>query len=116
MITVSLDLLVMPESPYSDFVFDKYCTLRNYIRKANLINSLYAVWVHTNYLQFNDFRLPSLIKKAPQQYQNNKGRQTFIKYGVSEWELEIVARELLIHGSLIQYRKDFCDWNHLAGH
>jgi|GEM_PF-863893 len=103
------------EKPYDDFVFGKYTTLRNYIRKADLFLSLQAIWAHCNHQQLKNFELPKFITGEPPKYRSAGSQEVVLQYGLAPWELEIIARELLIHAPVIGGSKNFCIWDHLSG-
>lgn len=100
------------EKPYSSFVFDKYGTFRNYIRKADLFYSLQAIWAHCNYQQLMKFVLPKYITGVPANYRLSKNKEFLTK--MAPWELEIIAKELLIHSPTLGGKKNFCVWSDLA--
>lgn len=102
------------EKPYSAFVFDKYCTLRNFLRKADLFQSLQAIWAHCNLQQIANFQLPSYIVGEPSGYRSARTRDAFIKFHVLPWELEIIAKELIINAPLIGGKKNLAHWKHFS--
>lgn len=97
----------------NDTVFSVYTPLRNYIRKANLTTSLRAIHAHMQFMQFKQ-NLPSYIVNLPLGYANCQKQLDFIQFGLMPWELEILAKELIIHGAPVGSSKNLEDWNHLA--
>lgn len=94
-------------------VFSVYTPFRNYIRKANLTTSLRAIHAHMQFMQFRK-SLPAYIFNLPPGYANCQKQLDFIQFGLMPWELEILAKELIIHGAPVGSSKNLEDWNHLA--
>jgi hypothetical protein len=76
-------------------LFQSYKPLRNHLRRLNIREALYTIWAYSNHLQYNA-KLPTDVIAAPE-FINAKhpvGKHVF------EWELETLAREVIMHGSL----------------
>jgi len=95
-------------------VFSFYTPLRNHLRKADLEGSLRAVHAHVQHQQFGK-AIPPYIRNTPFGYNQAKSFTDFINFHVFPWELEVIAKELLIHGANIGGEKTLEDWNYLAG-
>src|SRR3989344_1658373 len=96
-------------------VFGTYTPLRNTIRKANLTPSLRAIHAHIQHMLFGQ-PVPPYIRNTPPGYSTNpfKGVTDFLNFHVFPWELEVIAKELIIHGAVIGGEKTLEDWNYLA--
>jgi len=93
-----------------DEVFNNYKPFRNIVAKAQLYNSLYAVWAHANYQKIEDFSLPTDIQ-CPIEYRN-LGKAEIPKWSyILPWELEILARELIINSRIYGGKKDYRNWD-----
>ncbi len=75
-------------------IFNLYKPLRNYTRQFSVIDSLSIIRAYCQHLQFNQ-PLPGDIKVSPQ-FSNAKTTQ---EKGVFEWELDILAREIIINSA-----------------
>ncbi len=76
-----------------------YHQLISLIRNLDRRESVYVIWAYTQILQFPDFRMPNDIEVA-RAFQDAEPRQTI----VSEWSLEILAREVLKHAGEVARR------------
>jgi hypothetical protein len=88
-------------------VFKEYKPLRNRIALLARDDSLAVVWAYGQYLQIDDFKFPNevqVLKKfldldIPQRW-------------VSEWELELLAKEVILNGGLIAVKgRSLCKWD-----
>jgi hypothetical protein len=77
-------------------VFQEYKTLRNKIALLARDDALRVIWAYSQYLQINKFQLPNDIEVHAHFYQTNPP-QTWI----SEWELELLAKEVLLNANLV---------------
>lgn len=77
--------------------FKKYQQLRNHLSKLSLDDSFFVIWSYIKHLQFN----------------NQISKETRM---CSEWELEILTREIITHGqeSLFNSRT-LKKWNYFSG-
>ncbi len=85
----------MSEIEYDHRMFSAYTPLRNYLRKQRLVESLQAVYHHILLQQFN-VPLPGFVQ-APVGYKDARGMSEFIGFHISPWELETIAKEILIN-------------------
>ncbi|HLC42594.1 MAG TPA: hypothetical protein VJO34_13350 [Methylomirabilota bacterium] len=94
-------------------IFDTYKPLRNYLRKVGLIESLGVIRAYVQHFQFGalfppDIEVPDWFLQA----RSNVDKKVF------EWELDVLARELLIHASPLgppDPRYTLRRWSYFAG-
>lgn len=99
----------------NDSVFNAYTPFRNAIRKAKLTPSLRAIHAHIQHMLFAQ-TVPPYIIHTPIGYTSNLFKSTvdYLNYHVFPWELEIIAKELIIYGAVVGGEKTLEDWSHLA--
>ena len=93
--------------------FELYKPLRNHLRKVPLIESLGVIRAYAQHLQFgasfpSDIEVPAWFLQAS----SNVGKRVY------EWELDVLARELLINASLggpVDQRNTLRRWSYFAG-
>ncbi len=74
-------------------IFDQYKPFRNAVSTLAIEDSLHVIWAYSQYLQFKEFKFPAniqvdrrfLMLRPPQQW-------------ISEWHLEILAKEIILNG------------------
>jgi hypothetical protein len=76
-------------------VFDLYKPFRNRIGRLSRDTALYAIWAYSQWLQLKEFRLPNDIQIDP-----IVARRSKPKRGIYEWELELIAKEVVLHSGL----------------
>lgn len=94
-------------------VFDAYKPLRNHLREVSLIPSLGVVRAYLQHLQFGE-SFPSDME-VPREFLAAKHH---VEKKVYEWELEVIAREIIINSpvsSTILLPKDLRRWTHFSG-
>lgn len=94
-------------------VFAAYTPFRNHLRKANLESSLRAIHAHIQHQLFGQ-KLPSYIINVPWGYGFAKSFKEFINFQLFPWELEIIAKELIINAETVGGTKTLENWNYLA--
>lgn len=72
-------------------IFQAYKPLRNHLRKLCVDDSFFVIWNYAQYLQFGK-KIPKIIEINPAFYLNDS-----INWRVKEWELELLAREIIIN-------------------
>jgi hypothetical protein len=77
-------------------VFAAYKPIRNKIALLSVEESLSVIWAYCQYLQIDDFRFPSEIEV----YQPFLDAD-FPQQWISEWELELLAREVILNGNAV---------------
>ncbi len=87
--------------------FDRYKPFRNFIRQFPVEQSLVVVW---NYLQHVNYDLKLPNELIPR---DNRGRPIDLKNLILPWELEILARELVLHAGHAGTRC-LTVWNEMA--
>ncbi len=95
-------------------IYDVYKPLRNYLRNANLIESLIAIRWYINYTQFPDNNQDPRsiqVQVDPVFYQEMKS----LLY-MPPWHVAILARELIINSTptSLTLLHDFRSWNDIA--
>lgn len=95
-----------------DKIYSVYSTFRNQLRHMKLIESLDAIHSHLLHQQFRK-SLPTRVG-APAGYRNSKKPNDFISYSLHTWELEILAKEVLINSPYYSDYKSLQDWNQMA--
>lgn len=93
----------------NNLVFDNYKPLRNHIRKLYLSDALKAIWAHSQYQQFKDFDIQKYVQVIPEYLEQNG----VLKCHIFLWELEILAKEIIIHADSSYGEKSFCNWPYL---
>ncbi len=87
-----------------------YKTFRNHLRPLAIDDSFFVIWSYVQNLQFN--------KNYPKNIEVNSlyGRADIIqkKRMCAEWNLEILAREILIHSEVSYPKKSLSKWNYLS--
>lgn len=96
-------------------VFSAYTPFRNSIRKLDLVSSLRAIHAHIQHMQF-DQPIPPYIKNLPRGYAHTsfKLATDYLNFHIYPWELEVIAKETIIHGELVGGKRTLEDWNQLA--
>lgn len=91
-------------------IYELYKPLRNAVSQLALTESLTVIWAYSQFLQMRDFKFPSdieverqfLLMRPPQQW-------------VSEWFLEILAKEIVINSGNYAVRgKTLRSWHTFA--
>jgi len=75
-------------------VFQAYKSLRNKIALLSVEESLFVIWAYSQYLQLDEFRFPKEIEVEP-----NFLRLDPPQRWISEWDLELLAKEVILNGS-----------------
>jgi hypothetical protein len=99
-------------TPMNQKVLDLYRPLSEHLRTVAIENAFYVIWAYMNLFQF-DTPMPANIQVADVVVKNHRfppGR------GVLEWELALLAREMIINGhdNLSTATRNFQDWNYFA--
>jgi hypothetical protein len=81
--------------------------LRNYLRPYNCISFLQAIWFLSNHLEFGG-GLPPYLANA-----NPKGVKSNLALGFFLWELDTLAREVILHCEP-RIGKHVTDWDQVA--
>ena len=97
----------------NDNVFSLYKPFRNFLRKTDLVGCLKGIHSHSNHILFGKDLFVNIIK-APSGYSVARNFSDFIEYGLMPWDLNILAKEVIIHSEMIGEKKTFEDWNVLA--
>lgn len=84
-------------------MFNKYKPLRNRLREVNVSDSLLTLWEYYRHLEFN-YPLSAALA-GPKQFKDLRGK-------IFVWQLELIAREILINGRLIGGEK--LSWSTLS--
>lgn len=91
-------------------VFELYKPFRNRMAELSYEDSLYVTWAYSQYLQIDKFEIPAGIDVSDE-FRKLKPRQRWI----AEWELEILAKEVLINGRKVERKgRSFRSWTVLA--
>jgi len=77
-------------------VFEEYKPFRNKFTKLAVDDSLIVIWAYSQYLQTNNFQFPVDIEVADRYLQLDIPQKW-----LSEWELELLAKEVVLNGSLV---------------
>src|SRR5215469_8131522 len=92
-------------------IFDAYKPFRNSVAVLPIEDSLRVIWAYSQYLQFKDFRFPSDIQVDPQFLSLRPPQQW-----ISEWHLEILAKEIILNGqNHVDRKRTLRSWPVLAG-
>jgi hypothetical protein len=94
-------------------LYNSYTPLRNHLRKEKLIESLYAIHSHILHQQFNKM-LPQDVS-APSGYRNAKTFRDFIQFYLEPWELELIAKEVILNSPHFGANKSLKEWHQMAG-
>lgn len=81
--------------------------LRNYLRSYNCVSFLQAIWFLSNHLEFKG-RLPPYLASA-----NPKGLKDRLGLGFFLWELDTLAREVILHCEP-RFGKQVSKWGDVA--
>lgn len=81
--------------------------LRNYLRPFHCVSFLQAIWFLSNHLEFKR-PLPAYLAAA-----NPGGRRSNLDLGFFLWELDTLAREVILHCGT-GFGKHVADWNQVA--
>lgn len=93
-----------------DAVFELYKPLRNHLRQLSLMDSLGTVRAYVQHLQFNQ-SLPGDINVEPY-FVNAKNK---IEKKVYEWELDVLAKEIILNTDDSIKTKTLRNWNYFSG-
>ena len=102
----------MSTTDYDNRMFNVYTPLRNHLRKMKLVDSLQAIHYHILLQQFNK-PLPNFVS-APIDYRNARGMREFIPFHISPWEIETLAKEVIINSPKYGASKSLSDWHQLS--
>lgn len=95
-----------------DFVFNEYKPLRNHLSKLLLDDSFFVIWSYIQHLQFNKL-IPGEIEVIPEFLNNDYIQKARM---CSEWELEAMAREIIINGQESSFNNQTLKkWSYFAG-
>lgn len=89
-------------------MYDLYKPLRNDLRRQSLFQSLHVVWAWVQHLQFDKPFPPNM--EVPIEIM---ARLSGPEKGIFEWELAILAKELIINAPL-HGEGDFCKWSRFS--
>jgi len=92
-------------------IYNLYKPLRNHLQPVGVENAFYVIWAYLNFFQFNN--------AIPGNIQTNKivtGDQNRVRTFLSEWELSLLAREIIVNGqeNLNFATKNFQDYNYFS--
>lgn len=91
-------------------VFQIYKPFRNKIRQLSYDDSFYVTWAYSQYLQIKKFQMPNDIK-VHKDFSTQNPPQAWI----SEWELELIAKEVIINGQPVSTKmKTLRSWSCLS--
>lgn len=91
-------------------VFQRYKPFRNKVASLSYDDALYVIWAYSQYLQINNFKMPRDID-VHNDFLTLRPRQQWI----AEWELEILAKEVILNGSAISSKnKSLRSWRTLS--
>lgn len=77
-------------------VFQQYKPIRNKIALLSVEDALGVIWAYCQYLQIDHFQFPAEIEVSNSYLQLDIPQQW-----ISEWELELLAKEVIINGSAV---------------
>jgi hypothetical protein len=77
-------------------VFQEYKPIRNKIALLSVEEALSVIWAYCQYLQIDHFQFPKEIEVAPSYRQLEVPQR-----GISEWELELLAKEVILNGGAV---------------
>ncbi len=90
-------------------VFQEYKPLRNKIRKLARDDALGVIWAYCQYLQIDDFRFPKEIEIQKRFFEHDVPRAI-----IAEWELELLAKEVILNGNLVSKNYTLRKWDVIA--
>lgn len=91
-------------------LYESYKPLRNRCRELKLDDSLYVLWAYSQYLQIRDFEMPNDIEVI-----GEFTRADFPQKFISEWALESLVREVILHaGRIAERNRSLKKWDHFA--
>lgn len=90
-----------------DSLYTIYKPLRNYLRQFWVENALYVIWAYVTHFQFK-----TPFPKDIEVDQSILTAKSVPERGVYEWELALLAREIILHGvdSIGDKKKDINFW------
>jgi hypothetical protein len=92
-------------------VFQEYKSIRNKIALLSVGDALGVIWAYCQYLQNDDFQFPKEIEVA-----NPYLQLPFPQQWISEWELELLAKEVILNGSAVAAKgRTLRAWKTLSG-
>jgi len=75
-----------------------------------LDDALYVLWAYSKYLQIHDFEMPNDIEVI-----GEFTRADFPQKFISEWTLESLVREVILHaGRIAERNRTLKKWDHFA--
>jgi hypothetical protein len=77
-------------------VFQEYKPIRNKISLLSIEDALGVIWAYSQYLQIDHFQFPKEIEVANSYLQLDVPQRW-----ISEWELELLAKEVILNGSAV---------------
>jgi hypothetical protein len=87
-----------------------YGEVQRLVRKLGRVDSFYAIWAYSQYLQTPDFKIPGDIEVAPQFLEAPLAQAM-----LAEWTLEQIAREVIQHaGDEPKEGRSLRQWGTLA--
>ena len=102
----------MTEDEKKDVLYLAYKPLRNHLKKLGIPDSLYVIWHYLRHLRSGSLDFPE-IEVSPEFLEADYVQK---RRGISEWELEILIREIFINGwSLDADQKTLRKGNYFAG-
>ncbi len=102
----------MDEKEKKDELYRAYKPLRNHLRKLSVPESLLVLWHYLRHLHSGNTEFPDI--DVSQEFLEADHIQK--RRGISEWDLEILIREVIIHGwSWDEDQKTLRKGNYLAG-
>lgn len=91
-------------------IFDLYKPFRNKVAQLAYDDSFYVIWAYSQFLQIDGFQIPRDIEVHKRFYDLYPHQKW-----VSEWELELIAKEIAINGNSVSDRgRNLRDWNTLS--
>jgi hypothetical protein len=91
-------------------VFREYKPLRNRIASLARDDALFVIWAYCQFLQIDDFKFPIGIE-----VENKFLHLDVPQKWISEWELELLAKEAILNGGLIASKgRTLRSWNVLS--
>jgi hypothetical protein len=88
-------------------MYDLYKPFRNYLRQFPLVQSLDLIWAYSEHVA-NNRTLP-----ARMQFRNAFGRPWLGRFCVYPWELDLLAREIILNGN-IDGKRSLDTWAELS--
>jgi hypothetical protein len=91
-------------------VFREYKPIRNKIALLAVEDALGVIWAYCQYLQLDVFSFPKEIEVL-----NSFIRDDFPQRFISEWELELLAKEVILNGNMLASKgRTLRTWNTLS--